>query len=519
MSKSLKRGKCCENGINPKAVYNFIKTVEEEDYGIDSFMLIKGGTVVAEGYHPPYTNDDLHVLYSLSKSMTSIALGFAIDEGLVSIDDSISKFFPKYDKLGLNKNVKVRHLVTMTSGKMIGMAKNRHFKDWVKIFFDAPFFAKPGKKFFYLNDNFYMLSAIISKASGENLVDFLTPRLFEPLGIPTPQWETDGFGYCAGGWGLYMDIESLSKIMVCYSNLGKYNGVQVIPESWVKQSTAFQVATVKHGHIDNTKGYGFGFWQTSLPNTYRAYGLCGQFGYVFKGKDTVLVINSGISRDEKISDSVNEMYKTLWDEPEEEYEQKLQDYLASLSDKDDLPARPRNSFLEQKYDRRTLKTHSSGFASMLHATMTTVIDEPLGKSDRFSLSLDKDNNLYMTWSEGSYLNRIRLGMDNKYEKTAVRLGEFTYTACTKAAWTKEKVLTVLVRISEGCHVRKLEFDFTDEDHIVIRNNSYPDMPRLAAHYIDFSGIELPQKLEDLVVNYIAPGVLLFGEPNFKVRLF
>ncbi|MGN1419451.1 MAG: serine hydrolase domain-containing protein [Acutalibacteraceae bacterium] len=517
MGKVLNRGKCSDNGINPKAVYEFLQNVEKEDYGIDSFMLIKDGVVVAEGYHPPYTNSDSHVLYSLSKSMTSIALGFAVEEGLVSLDDSISKFFPEYDKLGFNKNIKVRHLVTMTSGKMIGMAKNRHGKDWIKIFFDAPFFAKPGSKFFYLNDNFYLLSAIISKASGQTLVDFLEPRLFEPLGIEKPIWETDKFGYAAGGWGLYMDIESLAKIMLCYANMGEWDGKQVISADWIKQSTAFQVNSVKRGHIDGTKGYGYGFWQTSLPHTYRAYGLCGQFGYVFKDKNTVLVINSGISRDEIISDAVNEMYQTLWDEPETEYEEKLREALACMGDKDFLPAMPRNTYLEQKYDKKTLRTRSTGFASMLHATMTTVIDEPLGKSDRFSLSLDKDNNLYMTWEEGAYLNRIRLGMDNVYEKTAIKLGEITYTACTKAAWTKEKVLTVLVRISEGCHVRRLEFDFTDEKHIVIRNDSYPDMPRLAAHYMDFSGMPLPQKLEDLLVKYVAPGVLLIGEPNYRVK--
>ncbi len=516
ISKALKRGKCTTNGINPKAIYDFIKDVESRPYGIDSFMLIKDDIVVAEGYYPPYTIDDPHVLYSVSKTITSIALGFAISEKLVSLDDPVSKFFPGYDKHGLNKNVKVRHLVTMTSGKMVGMAQARRDRDWVKIFFDAPFISKPGKMFFYLNDNFFMLSAIITVVSGQSLADYLNSRLFAPLGIKKPVWETDRNGYASGGWGLYMDTESFAKVMLCCSHMGEWNGQQVIPREWLEEATAFQVKTVSRGHIDFTKGYGYGFWQVARPNTYRAYGLHGQCGYVFKDKNTVLILNSGVSMDEYLSDSVNRMCETLWDEPIKEYEEKLSELLSSLEEKDCLPARPRNTSLEMKYNNKVLHTPSTSFASMLHATMTTVMNDPLGKSNDFSLSLDSENNLYLSWREGPYKNRIRLGMDNSYEKTPVTLGGITYTACAKAAWTKEKVLTVLVRMSECCHVRKLDFDFTNEKHIIIRNYSYPDMPTLASHYLIFSGFPLPKPIDNLLIKVIAPAILLIGEQNYYV---
>lgn len=514
----MNRGTCSENAINPKAVYDFIKHCENNNLGINSFMLIKGSTVVSEGYHSPYTNEDIHVLYSLSKSITATALGFAVDEGKISLDDSICKFFDEYDKHGMNKSITIRHLVTMTAGKMIGMAKNRHQKDWIKIFFDAPFVFKPGSKFLYTNDNFYLLSAIISKVYKETLVDFLYPRLFKPLGIEKPLWETDKFGYAAGGWGLYMCIEDLAKIMVCYCQNGKYNGKQVIPPSWIKSATAYQVDTVKKGHIDVTKGYGFGFWRTSLPNTYRAYGLHGQMGYVFEDKDTVLVINSGISKDEKLSSAIIDLYKTLWDEPQTEYEEKLSGLLSSFGDKDNLPVAPRNSILENKYDKKTLKTKSSRFASMLNATISTMHNEKSGSTDRFSLSLDYNNDLFLLWKENTCVNKIKLGMKNIYESTKIEINNMKFTAFAKAAWTEEKVLTVLIRIAETCHVRKLDFDFSDEKHIVVKNNSFPDLPELAAHYMDFSGIPLPEKIEKLLIKYVAPGVLLLGEPNFKIKL-
>ncbi|MBE6720175.1 MAG: serine hydrolase, partial [Ruminococcaceae bacterium] len=378
MGFEFAKASCCESGINPEAVYNFITRAENENLGIDSFILLKAGKVVAEGCHAPYTMTSPHVLYSMSKSITSLALGYAICEGKVSLDDSICKYFGEYDRHGKNEKITVRHLVTMTAGKMIGMAKNRHHKDWIKIFFDSPFIAKPGKIFLYTNDNFYMLSAIVSKVYGQTLVDFLYPRLFEPLEIEKPVWEVDDFGYAAGGWGLYMSITDCAKIMQCMAYGGVWNGEQIIPKEWIDVATKYQVPTVKKGQIDVTKGYGYGFWRTSVPNSYRAYGLHGQVGYVFEDKDTVLVLHAGISRDELLSLAIDDMAKTLWDEPNAEFEDKLSELLLSLGDKDNLPVESRNTELEKRYSQKTLKTRSSIFASMLHATMSTVMNEPSG---------------------------------------------------------------------------------------------------------------------------------------------
>ena len=518
MSHTLKRSTCCENGINPKAVYDFIERAEKENLGINSFMLIKNQCVVAEGCHPPYDNDTTHILYSVSKSITATALGFAIDEGKVSLDDSISKFFPEYKIFGHNRLVKVRHLVTMTAGKMIGMAKSRHEKDWLKIFFSAPFVFKPGKAFLYVNDNFYMLSAIISRVYGETLIDFLYPRLFLPLGIiKKPVWETGIHGYASGGWGLYMSTEDLAKIMLCYSNGGVYNGKQVIPKAWVEQATSYQVPTVKKGQPDVTKGYGYGFWRTSIPDAYRAYGLFGQLGYVFEGKDTVLVINAAVSKDELLSKAVSDMAKHLWDEPQKEYEEKLKNLLNNLPDKDYLYASDRNYELEKKYNGKALYTKSSSFASMLNATISTVLNEKVGKTDRFIFRLDNDDNLSMVWKEGSFVNEIKLGMDNKYAFSTISYGNVKFTSCAKAAWISPTVLRVLVRMEEACQVRQLDFDFTDEKHIVVRNSSFPDLPTLAVHYVDFSGFPLPASLERLLKRYVAPAVLLIGEPDYKIK--
>lgn len=512
----LERGLCCENGINPKAVYDFVRSCEEKNIGIDSFMLLKNGKVVSEGYYPPYTNETAHVLYSMSKSFTATALGFAIAEGKISLDDSVSDFFPEYDKKGKSREVKIRHLVSMTAGKFIGMAKARHNRDWVKIFFDAPIVAKPGTWFFYVNDNFYMLSAIISKVYGVTLVDFLYPRLFEPLGIKKPVWEVDKFGYAAGGWGLYMPIEDQAKVLYCYSQNGMYNGKQVIPAEWIAQATKYQVPTVKRGQIEVTQGYGFGFWMSSLPNTYRAYGLHGQNGYVFKDKDTVLMINCGISKDAYLCAEIAKLYENLWSEPEKEYEDILKNYTENLADKDDLPAQERNFRLEDELCISDLSTHSTSFGSVLHATVTTVMNENIGKITHFGLTKDEERNLYLEWTESGVTNKIKLGLNNKYECSEVTLGNINYHAYAKAAWTKGKVFTVYIRIGETCHLRVFDFDFSGKQ-LVVRNESFPDLKNLASYYLDFLGFPLPEKLEGVLFKYVAPAILAVGEPNFRVK--
>lgn len=518
MNKKLPRSTCSKNGINPKAVYDFVSACHRKNIGIDSFMLLKGGKVVSEGYYAPYTNETRHVLYSMSKSFTATAVGFAIDDGLLSLTDPITKFFPDYDKKGKNDNITVRHLITMTAGKMVPMAKARHNRDWIKIFFESPQIAKPGKLFLYINDNFYLLSAIVSVVTGKNIADYLYEKLFIHLDIEKPVWETDKNGYCSGGWGLYMSIEDQSKVWQCYANGGVWKGKQIIPADWVKKATSYQVPTVSHGQIDVTKGYGYGFWRVSLPNTYRAYGLHGQVGYVFEDKDTVLVVNTGISKDNYLCDEINKMYEHLWDTPDESYENKLKELLASLGDKDNLPVELRNDRLEAEICDIPLDPPiSTGFASMLHATMTTVMNDSIGHMTGFNITRNDDNELFLVWTEGCYTNKIKLGFNNEYECTTFTLAGIEYHAYAKAAWTKGKVLTVYFRIVEGCHLRVLEFDFSGKV-LHIRNTSYPDMPSLAAYYVDFSGFPMPAPLEKLLIDYIAPAILLVGEPNFRIKL-
>ncbi len=160
----------------------------------------------AQGFFKPYAKEYPHVLYSMSKSVTSTAIGFAVNEGLISLDDKVADFFPEYAsaKKPKNQQLTVRMLLTMRSDKRITVLDEKGGTDWIKNFFDAGFIAKPDTKFNYISENTFMLSAILSKVTGMSMLDYLNERMFKPLGIEKPFWEKDGAGNNVAGWGLYM---------------------------------------------------------------------------------------------------------------------------------------------------------------------------------------------------------------------------------------------------------------------------------------------------------------------------
>jgi CubicO group peptidase (beta-lactamase class C family) len=237
------------------------------------------------------------VLHSLSKSFTSTAVGLAVAEGKLSIDDRVLKFFPDdapaepTDKL---KAMRVRDLLTMNCGHEVEV-KFAGDKPWVQQFLAHPVPHKPGTHFQYNTMGSYTLSAIVTKVTGKTSLEFLKPRLFEPLGIENPQWDASPEGNSLGGYGLKLRTEDIAKFGQLYLQKGKWNGKQLIPESWVEQATMKQVPNDQESHskigIDWVQGYGFQFWRCT-HNAFRGDGAAGQLCVVIPDKDTVVAITA-----------------------------------------------------------------------------------------------------------------------------------------------------------------------------------------------------------------------------------
>jgi CubicO group peptidase (beta-lactamase class C family) len=286
-------------GISSGAILDFVEALEREQKdAIHSIMLRRHGKIVTEAWWAPFNPDSPHVLYSLSKSFTSTAIGIAQDEGLLSIDDPVISFFPYETPDDPSDNLKamrIRDLLKMNSGHNWGTSGGmREGKTWVEGFLDLEVQHKPGTHFVYNSGATYMLSAIIQKVTGVTLLDYLKPKIFEPLGIENPTWESDPDGINVGGWGLSVKTEDISRFGQFYLQKGNWNGKQLVSEDWVEEATSFQTSNGSNPDSDWEQGYGYQFWRCRY-NFYRGDGAFGQYCIVMPDKDAVLAITSGSS--------------------------------------------------------------------------------------------------------------------------------------------------------------------------------------------------------------------------------
>jgi CubicO group peptidase (beta-lactamase class C family) len=292
--RELPRGSPEELGVSSAAVLSFIEAADKIE-SMNSFMLVRHGHVVAEGCWAPYEASAPHSLYSLSKSFTSTGVGLAIAEGKLSLDDPVLKFFsdeaPAQPSANL-KAMRVRDLLRMATGHQTEPPRPPN-QSWVKAFLAHAVPFKPGTHFLYNTSATYMLSAIIQKVTGETLLNYLKPRLFEPLGIEHPTWETSPQGISAGGYGLSIRTEDIAKFGQLYLQKGEWLGKQLVPASWVEEATARQTANGSNPQSDWDQGYGYQFWRCR-HGAYRGDGAFGQYCIVLPRQHAVIAITSGV---------------------------------------------------------------------------------------------------------------------------------------------------------------------------------------------------------------------------------
>ncbi len=290
-------------GVESQGILNFVESIEKSNIELHSFMLLRHGKVVAEGWWNPYQSNMRHIMYSVSKIYTSTAVGFAIAEKRLSLNDKVISFFPEYNLYSENsfiKNMTIRNLLTMSAGEEPFADFRLRDSDWIKAFLCANQNPLKANKFTYNSYATYMMSAILQRVTGSTLLEYLQSRLFDPLQIKNVASEQSPAGIVCGGWGMSLRTADMAKLGQLYLQKGKWNGNQLLPTSWIEEATKVQIENgtslidTEKAKSDWAQGYGYYVWRCRY-NAYRADGSFGQYIIVMPDQDAVLAITANVN--------------------------------------------------------------------------------------------------------------------------------------------------------------------------------------------------------------------------------
>ena len=297
-------------GVRSSAILRFVEAADRDVRHLHSVMLLRRGTVIAEGYWDPFRATDPHMLFSLSKSFTSTAIGMLAADGRLTVEDPVLGHFPDEAPSAPSdtlQQMRVKHLLTMTTGHDVDATPRvrQGGAAWRRNFLALPVEHVPGTHFVYNSAATYMLSAIVQRLTGQRVVEFLGPRLFEPLEIEAPTWETSPEGIDAGGWGLSARTADIARFGQVYLQGGAWQGQQLVERAWVDEATSFQVPNANSGtpNPDWQQGYGYQFWRCR-HGVYRGDGAFGQFCIVMPDQEAVLAITGGAAGMQEVLDLV-----------------------------------------------------------------------------------------------------------------------------------------------------------------------------------------------------------------------
>jgi len=477
---ALPRSSPERQGISSADLLAFIEAADKDIDTMNSFMLVRHGHVVAEGWWSPYDRDTPHVLYSLSKSFTSTAVGLAIAEGKLNLDDQVIKFFPDEAPADPSVNLRamrVRDLLRMNTGNQIEAPIRVNVpilqtETWTKTFLTHPVPFKPGTHFLYNSPATYMLSAIVQKVTGRTVLDYLRRRLFNPLGFKEPTWVSSPQGITAGAYGLSIRTEEIARFGELYLHKGVWNGKQLIPAAWVEQATSVQTSNGSAPTSDWDQGYGYQFWR-SRHNSFRGDGAFGQYCLVIPELDAVVAITSGVR-------NMQQVMNLVWDKllpamkrgrlPENPAARRqLEARLAALKVK--FPSGAASSPISVSVSGKWFEfpENDRGITAVsfdFNSTSPAFIVRTATGETRMTIGRD-------TWTNNRY--KFANGLDRALSVPANPL------VAAGGAWTAENTFTVKLVLSETPYYSTLVFRF-EGDRVLFDSE----------HNVSFGPTKLPQ---------------------------
>lgn len=519
-----------------------------KDTEMHHFMALRHGKVICECNFAPYPKGMWHITHSMCKSITGMAIGMLIEEEKLKLDENIYDIFPNhinaFSKI-FRPVITVENLLTMTSGVTFNESGIVSGNDWLGSFLNASVNGKPGTEFQYNSLNTYVLSAIVTKRTGETLTEYLTPRLFGPLGITKYYWETCPKGITKGGWGLFLCAEDMAKLGQLYLQRGKWNGQQLVSEYWIEISTARHLKTQ-----NDTYGYGYQLWMEQRPGSFEYNGMLGQNVIIYPDMDMVLVTNAGnkeMFQDCIMLNIIRKYFPVNYHPadvlPENPLSYSLLKRLCGELEngennnrstslrgrwKRNVVSRRKHSDKKYSYrisaavdrpsDHHSFMRAVSGriyvmeqqnigiaplFVQVFHNNMTDGISE-------ISFTYDAGN-FYVSFTEGEVIHKLPVGFGRAADGCVDLHGEH-YLVATLGEFARDEndipVLKLEITFIEECVKRKAHIFFHEDDEIEIRWNETPGKKMILAG--------LSSITEELSGNFLYNSLL--GDHNITTEL-
>lgn len=519
-----------------------------KDTEMHHFMALRHGKVICECNFAPYPKGMWHITHSMCKSITGMAIGMLIEEEKLKLDENIYDIFSDhinaFSKI-FRPVITVENLLTMTSGVTFNESGIVSGNDWLGSFLNASVNGKPGTEFQYNSLNTYVLSAIVTKRTGETLTEYLTPRLFGPLGITKYYWETCPKGITKGGWGLFLCAEDMAKLGQLYLQRGKWNGQQLVSEYWIEISTARHLKTQ-----NDTYGYGYQLWMEQRPGSFEYNGMLGQNVIIYPDMDMVLVTNAGnkeMFQDCIMLNIIRKYFPVNYHPadvlPENPLSYSLLKRLCGELEngennnrstslrgrwKRNVVSRRKHSDKKYSYrisaavdrpsDHHSFMRAVSGrtyvmeqqnigiaplFVQLFHNNMTDGISE-------ISFTYDAGN-FYVSFTEGEVIHKLPVGFGRAADGCVDLHGEH-YLVATLGEFARDEndipVLKLEITFIEECVKRKAHIFFHEDDEIEIRWNETPGKKMILAG--------LSSITEELSGNFLYNSLL--GDHNITTEL-
>lgn len=512
-------------GVSSDKVLELLNYFEENKMRVDTMMIVRDGKVACESYWYPNASDTPHDMYSLSKSITATAIGIAYDEGIISLDTKIMlKYFP-HKLSGLKgkqrewaENITIHDVISMRLGKVVSVLDNKEKNDWIDSLLKQKGKYKPNTGWSYVSENAHLLSWILQKETGLSLTEYLTPRLYEPLGMEIPHWEKSRFDVDAGGWGLKLSAEDLGKIAILYLNKGVYNGKRIFSEEWYNIATTPFTKKVKPSFLDKTE-YGYQIWIDHENNdtTIRFTGLFGQHMFMFPDYNAAVIVTASDTNEGKFIHGVYNFFPDGFIDKTEIDDEKAEKFLSVLNSKKvncefKNPA-PRNTSTEKKINNRTIRLIPVANLSSQGASTYFMWRKKIGYMNDLRFVFDENSVAFSFKEKDSERAEIKVGLDGNFIKNEVILAENKITIEAQGTWRTDGKLEILLYSTGRPQARRFIFTFGDKI-VRVHNYSTPNYAAIAKFNMEFNMGMKVDKVLDTILQIGAPVFEAFyAEPD------